>query len=183
LNRRGLETARRLVDWRFEEARRLNRPVRQILRDDLLVGIAKRQPTTRQDLEALRDFNRPGLMNKSNEILAKVAQALAVSSEELPEHAERHDDGPGATMIVNLLSAALATCCWRNKTAIGLVGSASDLRDLIRWQAQSRPDDLRPRLMTGWRDEVCGETLLDVLAGRRALRVVDPSADVPVAVE
>ena len=44
LNRRGLEVARRLSDWRSEEARRANRPLRQSLRDDLLVAIAKRQP-------------------------------------------------------------------------------------------------------------------------------------------
>ncbi len=44
LSRRGLETARRLAEWRIEEARRINRPIRQVLRDDLLVAIAKRAP-------------------------------------------------------------------------------------------------------------------------------------------
>src|SRR5215208_2733307 len=46
LSRRGLEIARRLAEWRFEEARRSNRPLRQLLRDDLLVAIAKRQPSS-----------------------------------------------------------------------------------------------------------------------------------------
>src|SRR5258705_179995 len=36
LNRRGLEVARRLAEWRQAEARRTNRPLRQLLRDDLL---------------------------------------------------------------------------------------------------------------------------------------------------
>src|SRR4029077_427368 len=48
LSRRGLEIARRLAEWRFEEARRTTRPLRQLLRDDLLVAIAKRQPATRR---------------------------------------------------------------------------------------------------------------------------------------
>src|SRR3954452_8123992 len=64
LSRRGLEIARRLAEWRHEEARRTNRPLRQVLRDDLLVAIAKRQPSSRRDLEALRDFNRPHLLAK-----------------------------------------------------------------------------------------------------------------------
>ena len=75
LNRRSLEMARRLCEWREDEARRQNRPLRQVVRDDLLVAIAKRQPRTRRDLEALRDFNRPALLNRSNEILAVLEQA------------------------------------------------------------------------------------------------------------
>jgi ribonuclease D len=183
LSRRGLEAARRLAEWRIEEARRINRPVRQILRDDLLVAIAKRLPTSRAELEALRDFNRPQLLSKSGELLARIAKAQAVPADQLPEHAERHEDGPGLTMVVNLLSATLAHCCSRNQAAVGLVGTTNDLKDLVRWHAQNRPEDRRPSLACGWRDAVCGETLLDVLSGRSALRVVDPNADVPVAVE
>ena len=86
-------------------------------------------------------------------------------------------------MVVSLLSATLARCCGQERVAVGLVGGASDLRDLIRWQVEGRPDDRKPSLAHGWRWEVCGETLMDVLTGRRALRVVDPEADVPVALD
>lgn len=183
LSRRGLEAARRLAEWRVEEARRLNRPLRQVIRDDLLVAIAKRQPANRQELEALRDFNRPQLLNKAPEILSRIAQAQAVPADQLPEHAERHEEGPGLTMIVNLLSAALANCCSQKKVAAGLVGTTADLKELIRWHSRNLPEDRRPFLASGWRGGVCGETLLDVISGRRSLRVVDPQADVPVAVE
>lgn len=183
LSRRGLEVARRLAEWRVEEAMRQNRPLRQVLRDDLLAGIAKRQPSTRQELEALRDFNRPQLMAKGPEILSRIAEAQKVPAEELPEHQERHEEGPGLTMLVNLLSAALANCCAQKKVAVGLVGSTNDLKELVRWHLQGGTNGERPYLATGWRDGVCGETLIDVLAGRRALRVVDPQVDVPVAVE
>ncbi|MBY0398511.1 MAG: HRDC domain-containing protein, partial [Thermoleophilia bacterium] len=183
LNRRGLEAARRLYDWRQGEARRQDRPVRQLLRDDLLVAIAKRQPTSKQDLEALRDFNRPHLLSRSREILAVVAEALATPATDLPEPAPRHDEGPGLTMLVNLLAAALAHCCARGRVAVGLVGTTSDLKDLIRWETQGRRDGPAPRLASGWRVEVCGESLLDVLSGRQTLRVVDPAAEVPVDLE
>jgi ribonuclease D len=183
LNRRGLEVARRLSEWRTEEARRANRPIRQVMRDDLLVAIAKRQPAGRIELEALRDFNRPHLLARGGEILAAIAQAREVPAEQLPEHAERHEEGPGLTMLVNVLSAALANCCAKTKVAASLVGSSGDLKDMVRWNALGRPEGSRPALASGWRDEVCGETLLDVLSGRRALRVEDPQSDVPVSVE
>ena len=59
LGRRGHGDGPPALDWREDEARRQNRPLRQVMRDDLLVAIAKRQPTNRRGLEALRDFNRP----------------------------------------------------------------------------------------------------------------------------
>jgi ribonuclease D len=173
LSRRGLEVARRLADWRFEAARRANRPLRQVLRDDLLVAIAKRQPASRRDLEALRDFNRPNLLRQAQEILDLIAQAQEVPTELLPEPAERHDDAPGVSMVANLLSASLTRCCAQQKVAVGLIGTISDIKDLIRWHVEGHPEARRPALASGWRGEVCGQTLLDVLAGRLALRVVD----------
>ena len=183
LNRRGLEVARRLSRWRHDEAKRINRPIRQVMRDDLLVAISKRQPTTRPDLEALRDFNRPHLLGKSQELLAAIAEAQTVPTEQLPEHLDRHDDGPGLTMLVSVLAAALATCCAESKVAVGLVGTSNDLKELIRWQSQGRPAAESPFLAAGWRDKVCGATLLNVLSGRSTLRVGRIDSDVPVVVE
>ena len=183
LNRRSLEVARRLAEWRHDEARRANRPLRQLLRDDLLVAIAKRQPANRKDLEALRDFNRPHLLNKSHEILAVIAEAQLVPHDDLPEPPDRHEDGPGLTMVVNLLAAALAQCCTQHKVASGLVGASHDLKELIRWHAHGCPEEHRPDLVRGWRAEVCGSALTDVLSGRCTLRVVNPLADVPVVLE
>jgi ribonuclease D len=183
LNRRGLEAARRLSDWRLEDARRANRPLRSVLRDDLLVAIAKRQPSTRRDLEALRDFNRPQLLSKAGEILAVMAEAQAVPADELPLHAERHDDLPGLAMVVSLLSATLSRAAAQGRVAVGLTGGSSDLKDLVRWYLDGQTAESAPDLLKGWRHEVCGGTLLDVLSGRRALRIVDPSAEVPVALD
>ncbi len=183
LSRRGLEVARRLAEWRIDEARRANRPLRQVLRDDLLVAIAKRQPSSRRDLEALRDFNRPHLLSRSGAILAAITAAQLVPADQLPEPLDRSEEGPGLTMVVNLLAAALAQCCAQHRVAGGLVGVSHDLKNLIRWHTQGHPELRRPELALGWRGEVCGQTLLDVLAGRLALRVVDPQAEVPVALE
>ncbi len=183
LNRRGLEVARRISDWRVEDARRSNRPLRSVLRDDLLVAIAKRQPATRRDLEALRDFNRPQLLGRADEILGVIAQAQQVAPDQLPEHAGRHDDGPGLAMVVSLLAATLSQTCAQAKLAVGLVGGAADLKEFVRWYVEGRDQTRRPDLLQGWRAGVCGRTLLDVLSGQRALRIVDPEAEVPVALD
>jgi ribonuclease D len=104
-------------------------------------------------------------------------------AENLPEQPERPEEAPGVGMLVNLLSAGLSRCCAQHKVAVGLVGTTSDLRELVRWHADGQPADQRPELTQGWRDQVCGQTLIDLLTGKLALRVADPGSEVPVALE
>jgi ribonuclease D len=183
LSRRSLEMARRLALWREDEARRQNRPLRQVLRDDLLVAIAKRQPANRRGLEALRDFNRPALLNRAPEILAVLDESRKVREQQLPELAARHEDLPGLSTVTNLLSAALAQRCAQHQIAGSLVANVADLKYLVRWYSNSRDEADRPVLLRGWRRDFCGRFLIDVLEGRLALRVVDPSSEFPIALE
>jgi ribonuclease D len=183
LGRRCLEMVRRLADWREDEARRLNRPMRQVLRDDLLVAIAKRQPRNRRDLEALRDFNRPVLLNRSQEILAVLEEARNAPEDQLPELASRYEEPPGLSTVTNLLSAALAQCCAQNQVAGSIVAHVADLKELVRWYVDGRDQARLPSLLRGWRADFCGELLLDVIEGRFALRVIEPGSEFPVSVE
>jgi ribonuclease D len=183
LGRRGLEMARRLSEWREDEARRQNRPLRQVMRDDLLVAIAKRQPTNRRGLEALRDFNRPALLNRSDEILQALEEARRVPEDRLPELPSRLDEPPGLSIVANLLSSALAQCCTQNQISNSLVANVSDVKHLVRWHLDGAPEAHRPALLRGWRNELFGSVLLDVLEGRVSLRVTDPSSEFPVAWE
>jgi len=183
LSRRSLEIARRLYDWRQDQARVSNRPARQIMRDDLIVGIARRQPKTRKDLEALRDFNRPALLSRARELLDLIAEAYDVPDDELPLASERPDDLPGMSMLTSLLNAAMSHRAASHRLSTGLLGTTADLKSLIRWYVEGRPENRTPALLVGWRDEVCGRALLEVLEGRRALRIDDLEAEVPVALE
>ena len=52
----GLVVLARLVEWRDRWARSRNRPIRALMRDDILVEIARRRPTQTTDLEVMRGF-------------------------------------------------------------------------------------------------------------------------------
>jgi ribonuclease D len=183
LSRRSLEMARRLADWREDQARRHNWPLRRVMRDDLLVAIAKRQPMNRRGLEALRNFNRPVVSNRALEILAILDEARAVPDDRLPELHTRYEEPPSLGTVTNLLSAALAQCCVQNQIASSMVATVADLKDLVRWHLNGRSESRRPILLDGWRRALCGELMLDVLEGRLALRVSDPASEFPVALE
>jgi ribonuclease D len=183
LGRRGLEAARQLALWREDEARRQNRPLRQVMRDDLLVGIAKRLPRNRRELEALRDFNRPALLRQGDAILEILDRARKAPDDQLPELFSRPEEPPGVAMVGSLLSAALSQRCAQNQLATSLVANATDLRHLVRWHMEGRDDARCPLLLQGWRYQFCGQLLLDILDGRVALRVADPGSEFPVVLD
>src|SRR5262249_2833511 len=61
LDRRRLAVVRELYTWREATAARTNRPARTIVRDDLLVEIARRNPSRERDLHVIRGLPRRDL--------------------------------------------------------------------------------------------------------------------------
>lgn len=183
LNRRGLEAARRLWEWRRDTARRTDQPARRVMRDDLLVSIAKRQPTHKADLEALRDFQRSHLRGHSDELLRILGEARLTSEHELPLALERSDDGKPPSTITNVLLAVLNWACADHGVSVALTATVADIRELVQWCIGGHDAENLPALMQGWRRGVCGELLVDVIAGRRSLRIQNPTGDDPIAID
>ena len=66
------------------------------------------------------------------------------------------------------------------------MGTASDVRDLIAYRlgmmegnGQAEP----PALARGWRAEVVGRQIDDLLSGKLAVRIHDPRSDEPLTFE
>jgi len=185
LNPRELAVAKALYIWRDSEAALRNKPVRKILRDDLIIDIARRRPKTEADLLATRDLNRTDFRRHAPEMLVAVEEALALPNSELPQLPPNPDDDKthDEQLLGQLLGIALANRCAEMNVAMGLIGKAADLRHLVRWHVHQDFTGGPPRLMQGWRAEVCGDLLADVLDGKISLRVADPQSDHPLIFE
>ena len=157
--------------------------MRQVVRDDLLVAIAKRQPRNRRDLEALRDFNRPALLNRSQEILGVSSRPARSRRPSFPS--SRRDmksrRGSRPSPICCRRPWHSAACRTSSPARSWPTSPISSIWSAGTWAAAS--DSQPPALLQGWRGELCGPLLLDVLEGRLALRVVDPESEFPVAIE
>ena len=182
LSSRELAIARELFAWREQEGMRRDKPVRKVLRDDLIIELAHRQPHDITDLLATRDMNRSDYKRAAPEMLAAIARGVALPREQCPE-VKRSEKEQDEQILAQLLAIALANRCAQLEVAMGLVGTTADLRHLVRWQVFGDKGGGTPRLMQGWREEVCGDLLTDVLAGKIALRVADPRSDHPLVFE
>lgn len=86
-------------------------------------------------------------------------------------------------ILSKLLQIVLANRCAEMKVALGLVGTTADLKNLVRLAQQEKSKQPPPRLAQGWRAEVCGDLLADVLDGKVSFRVGDRDSEHPLVFE
>jgi ribonuclease D len=183
LSRRGMAVARELYAWRERKAEEQDRPVRNVIRDDLLVEIAKRQPKSENDLFAVRGMQRRDYHRLGGELLAAVRAGLEVPDNDLPDKPRSFHLPDQTEVLGRILALALAHRCAELGVSTTLVGTASDLQDLVRWHVFEGRKGERPRLLQGWRAEVCGDVLTDLLEGRTSLRITNPRSEAPLHFE
>jgi ribonuclease D len=176
LDRRRLAVLRELFTWREEAAAHGNRPPRTVVRDDLLVEIARRMPVKDKDLHVVRGLPRRDL----EAIIQAVERGRALPPERCPPPAERDQDPAQVGMALGILQAVLGDFCARQHLAPNLVASSHDLKQLVRSQMQGAPLPDDCLLGRGWRAEHVLPLLLDVVKGRRTVRVADVRSDAPL---
>jgi ribonuclease D len=175
LDRRRLGVVRELFAWREEIAERQNRPARTVVRDDLVVEIARRLPQKEKDLTLLRGLPRRDFEG----ILAAVRRGREVPNDELPALPERDNDPPQIALVTSLLMAVLGDLCTRSALTPGLTATTADVKALVRakYQRAELPDD--SALTRGWRSRAVLPALQSVLDGQRGVRIGDVRSATP----
>ncbi len=184
LSSRSQAIVRELWQWREQEAARRDCPTRRVLRDDLIVELAKRRSADAKQIRAVRGLERGDLQRHLPAMCEAIARALEVPDDACPETIRR-DASPQLTMLGQFLSSALSSICRAAEVAPSLVGTPNDVRELVAYQLGewNAPSGELPVLAQGWRAEVVGHLLDDLLAGKVSIRIRDPRAEQPLAFE
>lgn len=182
LNARTLAIVRELWLWRQDEARRLNQPAKRLLRDDLLVEIAKRKTDQPDQILAIRGLQRGDLRRKADELAGCVRRGLEAPLERGERSAQREPPSQ-LNLLGQYLTPALTSICRKAEVAASMVGTASDVRELIayRYGFSDADSGQTPSLLQGWRAELVGNLLDDLLAGKKSIRIADPRNEDPLA--
>jgi ribonuclease D len=181
---RELAIVRELWQWREQEAERRNWPVKRILRDDLIVELAKRRMNDPKHILAVRGMERNDLRAAAGQLAQCVTRALDLPESECPQNTRRDGNMP-QSMLTQFLNAALASICRTAQVAPSMVGTVDDVRELVQFRTGRSGSAVEevPALKQGWRREVVGDLLDDLLAGKVSIRIGDPQSDQPLIFE
>lgn len=183
LSRRELAVARELWHWRDAVAESRDMPPKRVLRDDLLVELCKRKSDDPREISAIRGMQRSDLRHILGGLSEAIRRGLDLPEDECPG-GERFRAPPAQLAVLGqFMATALAGVCRQMHLAPALVGTASDMRDLLAWKLGYHHGDREPLLASGWRAAVVGPFVDDLLSGRAALRVGDLRSNDPLVIE
>lgn len=168
-----LAVLREVAAWRERLAQHRDLPVGWVAKDPTMIELARRKPRTQKDVSRIRGVDGSMKQRDMQELLEVIEQGR--NAEPIVE------DGPPAIRGVRrrtaiakgLATALLRARCEAEEIASELVGTSSDVEELIGWVSAGRPEAHdTPFLLRGWR-EPFGLDLVDLVEGRVTMQLVD----------
>lgn len=136
-----LAVAEAIIAWRDQVAQKYNRPARVLLKDHLLVEIAKQSLTTRDEIRHLRGINLSDRDVIALGVVVKETLAKPVVHE--PHPSSRDEEPPGEAATIALITAVLRGFCHDEELAYGLVATKRSIQELIRHRMVDNTDQSR----------------------------------------
>jgi ribonuclease D len=168
LDPRARAVARELAAWREQTASEEDRPVGSVLADPALVELAKRHPSNIGALEQIRGIHPSGIRRRGAAILDAIAAGMKETP--IPRDEPRGRSDPEDAPLIVLAESVLRARALEAGLAYELIASRGELEMIV---AAARRGEAEPEVRTleGWRSELVGTDLRDLLAGRKAVSV------------
>lgn len=164
--RKQMAVARELAAWREGRAEKLNIPRKWVMSDEVLVALVKRAPKTVADVRGVRGTEQLSERDVQA-ILVAADRGRRCPADRLPpaQHARKALSSEMES-VVDLMYALLRLVAERAGVATAMIASRDDLADYIDHPRRSP-------LRDGWRFELVGTRLDDLLSGNMGLTVKD----------
>ncbi|MEA2266154.1 MAG: ribonuclease, partial [Solirubrobacteraceae bacterium] len=161
--------ARALIEWREEVAETQDRPASTVLNDTALVELAKRRPRNPGELDQIRGVNPGSLRRRGADLLAAIEHGAA--REPIPTEPSQHDSSsPLDAPLIALCEALVRARALESRLAYELIAARADLQRIVTSVRVGRAEP-ELRTLRGWRRELVGAELLELLSGRHSLAV------------
>lgn len=164
---KGLQLAvlQALAAWREDQAISSNRPRRWILKDEVTLELARRQPTELKQLERIRGLESGTLQRQGTTLLKLIAEARRLPKAQWPVEKTppvRLDSNQEA--LADLLMCGLRLLAEEQRITPSTLAGRKELERMV---AGERELDL----LRGWRKSLAGDRLLQILDGKLSPRI------------
>jgi ribonuclease D len=162
---------RELAAWRETEARRRNVPRGRVMRDEVLLQLARHPPATVEELRGLRGLHGGEIDRNGEQLIATITASLALPPSAWPQVPRDRKPEPESIGLVELLQAVLKARAAEAEIAPTLLATSGDLQALVEAKEKHKMPDLP--VLRGWRRELIGDLLVQILDGK-VIVSVDP---------
>ena len=159
-----LQIASELAQWREALAQRQNRPRRWIVKDEVIVEIARHKPADIESLSRIRDLSNKTVNRHGDKLLQIVAHAMRVDATQWPQHDKQTNLDKQQLALGDCLMALCRVIADQNQIALVTLATRKDIDNLLLNQKSSR-------LTQGWRFTMAGEQLLEFIHGQSSISV------------
>lgn len=166
LKGRQLAVLQALAAWRERRAMALDRPRKWILRDEVLVAIARAEPRDLPALKRIRGLEPAQLERVGQELMAAVQTAQEIPPGQWPQLEQAPRLSPEQEALADTMMALVRLRAAEHELSPAMLATRKSLERLAAGE-----NDVA--VLHGWRAAVAGDALRALLAGTLSLRVVD----------
>lgn len=171
LTRRQLAVARELAAWREARAEYFNIPRKWLMSDEVLIALSKRPPHDAASLRRVRGTEQLSDADVAG-ALSVIARGESCPADKYPFIARTHKPAsPELESVIDLMYALIRLVGERSGVATAMIASRDDLVDYV-----DHPQD--SPLREGWRFELVGTLIDDLLNGDIGLTVKDRALEI-----
>ena len=160
----ALSTLQALAGWREEKAQTLDRPRGWLLRDDVLLDIARHRPGTPAALGKIRGLHENTVRKHGDELLALVEQAAGNKPVPFPARKLRQRLTPAQDAAVDVMQAVVRLVGEENGINPAVLANRNQLEQLLLGNRDVP-------ILQGWRRQLAGERLQGFLDGNLNIRM------------
>ena len=171
LRPRKLAVLRALVCLREEAAREHDVPARSLIKDSVLLDLARNPADQVEGLSKVPGLPRRIASAYGEAIINATRRGLSAPKEDLPRLPAFTKETPEDQVRIDALNALAANLCHARQIAPSLVFSRRDVGQFYHAHRRGTAEMADCRLMQGWRRELAGEPLVSVMDGRTRVRL------------
>ncbi len=161
LDPKNLAVLRELAIWRDNMARAEDVPPRALLRDEVMLAMARQPVREVEQLAKVRGLPRPIETQYGRELVEATQRGLQTPVEQMPV-TRSVEETPSEKFAADALHVRVQHHCYQRGIDPAIVTSRQEIAELRRrWQSGQPLDDLR--IMQGWRRQVAGDAAVAML--------------------
>ena len=159
LTGRQLSILQTLCEWREQTAQAENKPRNWLFPDDMLLELAKLQPTTPSDLAKIRNINERNVNRYGKVLCELIDTARQRPPKPLNEKDKANKKTPQHEAVIDVLSAVVRIRAEENALNPVILATRKEIEQLV-FGEENCP------LLHGWRYNMAGEQLQGLLEGK-----------------